>query len=90
MKQRVSLAPALALELGECCGTCRFRRGDVKHGECHRYAPLPVIGVDAEEIAQLSGAAKWPQVERDDWCGEWAGVPEEQTLFEEPGSSGDP
>ncbi len=62
----------LARELGECCGTCRFRRGAVKDGECHRYAPRPIHGeLDARERAQHTGAPAWPQVARNDWCGEW-------------------
>jgi hypothetical protein len=42
------------------CSNCRY----CPENECRRHAP--VAGLN------LIGKAFWPEVERTDWCGEWA------------------
>lgn len=41
---------------------------DGRAGECRRYAPFPKV-VRANKITNLG--SDWPQVCRDDWCGEF-------------------
>jgi hypothetical protein len=60
----------------ECCGNCRYfvevehgDAGDVEHTsrECRRHAPVLEPRIDAN----APDRGWWPQVEPDEWCGEW-------------------
>lgn len=46
----------------EVCGTCRYLFG----AWCHRFPPTPAANTDAYSNG------KWPLVDWNDWCGEWA------------------
>lgn len=53
------------------CATC-------KHGEskdrviiCHRYPPVPMLVPDPLKGLKMQNF--FPQVNREGWCGEWAG-----------------
>lgn len=39
-------------------------------GECHRYAPRPILDTLHSEVQF------WPQVHQDDWCAEHSDVPQ--------------
>ena len=67
------------------CADCRFFQGDDYRGsegepvppdtgECRRHAPRPGDGV-----------AKWPKVDRNDWCGGYEPRPEDQDYMKEVG-----
>lgn len=54
------------------CQTCRyFEPLEGGGGHCRRYAPRPAM---LGEIAGVEDThfRQWPEVEDDDWCGEWA------------------
>lgn len=63
----------------EACGSCRYSRPCNEAGrreafaelECHRRPPV-VIPLEGDQEA-VAGQA-WPQVAREDWCGEWRAV----------------
>jgi len=52
------------------CETCRYFYEEKANevSECRRYPPRPVA--DPEDSGLLS--AFWPDVEQDQWCGEWS------------------
>lgn len=54
------------------CGSCMFFKPepDVENdgGDCHRYAPRPMVGVQESEPMRY---VDWPKMSAFDWCGEW-------------------
>ena len=52
------------------CGNCRFLIDTYKDGKprCHRYPP------QVKEEIMTSTFWLFPEVEKDDWCGEWRPV----------------
>lgn len=68
----------------QCCGNCKFaiKIADSKIAECHRRAPMVVVGQAnfpyALGLHQL--AAAWPQVDiKQDWCGDYQTDPRDPT-----------
>ena len=63
--------------MAESCRTCRYWKRDGE--ECRRYPPVPIEyyvtwenerkGYTESETRSFS---TWPEVGRDDWCGEYA------------------
>ena len=49
----------------------RFR-ADTNYGQCHRYAPRPIVN-------DLTNVPKWPETYKDDFCGEGQMVKKETT-----------
>ncbi len=64
------------MEPANRCVTCRFfvpkPVKDANAGECHRYAPSPLIGGSGTGWSNW----KWPEVCVVDFCGEWQAVPD--------------
>jgi hypothetical protein len=64
------------------CDKCKWYRGDTDHtgpayqGKCHRYPPVftsrdyPITSVCIEDFGE-SQLWNHPQVDRDNWCGEF-------------------
>ena len=48
-----------------CCATCRHAHKPRFDIACRRYPPVPVYG---------SSVARFPQMEPEECCGEWAGA----------------
>jgi hypothetical protein len=48
-----------------CCYRINMEMGSYDWIECHRYPP---VFVPNEEDGSC---ARWPEVEHNDWCGEW-------------------
>jgi len=53
------------------CENCRFFQSDYKQtgGDCRRHAPNPMSFADTEESHTVD--IVWPQMSKDDWCGEF-------------------
>ena len=48
------------------CGNCKYwKKVEGKIGECHRYAPMPIMSKEPELV-------KWPQTNSAEFCGEFA------------------
>lgn len=63
------------------CGNCRFSQRD-REGQlwCHRYPPT-VSGWRQVDSENAYLRCTWPQLDDDDWCGEWKRTAEaEQAL----------
>jgi len=58
------------MKTSQTCETCRYFYEEKSNeiSECRRYPPRPVA--DPEDAGLLS--AYWPDVEPDQWCGEWS------------------
>ncbi len=50
----------------QSCDNCRFER----HGLCCRHAPMPITAPD--QSGKGYPVSNWPEVEEEEWCGEWA------------------
>lgn len=63
---------AVKAPTSESCGTCHFGvpRGDGVQA-CHRNAPRPMQTLTAEASPHVQAELRWPQVDADDWCGEY-------------------
>jgi hypothetical protein len=58
------------------CGNCNFFMiaGDgTGRGQCHKYVPrvIPTTTIDPNFGNILISETIWPQVAKDEWCGEW-------------------
>lgn len=66
------------------CGTCELWMdyGETDRGECHRYAPRPVVtalpcenaggqGNEFDARPTLGVAVDWPEANEWEFCGEW-------------------
>jgi hypothetical protein len=52
--------------MSECCANCRFLVVREPSWECRRHAPVIAFPEDDPR-----DRGWWPQVEHDEWCGEW-------------------
>ncbi len=60
------------------CKTCLWWiRMNASEGECHRHAPVPIVGMREAEEPDNFGAY-WPETGEDDFCGEWNPLPQKQ------------
>ena len=52
----------------QLCESCKYHFGY----SCHRYAPKPMIwhSTSGDGFGE-SPVSLWPDVDSDDWCGEW-------------------
>jgi len=50
------------------CVNCRYSYSSAAAFRCRRYPPAVFLDGEGEFAMQQSA---WPQVEGDDWCGEW-------------------
>lgn len=72
------------MKLPAMCAECRFFKPNTDEssgrGQCHRYAPRP---------SDTGTWRYWPELDRDDWCGEFEAT--DRSDGQEPGrgSSGD-
>jgi hypothetical protein len=65
--------------MSECCANCRFLvvsalkpiGPDDESRECRRHAPMIEPRISPTEPDR----GWWPQVEADEWCGEWQARP---------------
>lgn len=58
------------VQVDTACGGCRYFSGGSSYlGVCRRYAPRPVVHLPDTGIACIEPV--WPQVDFNDWCGEW-------------------
>ena len=47
------------------CDKCKYYVGHSRvYGTCRRYAPRPILRLYETQ-------ASWPEVDADEWCGEW-------------------
>jgi hypothetical protein len=58
------------------CGNCEFFISDGENsglGRCHKYVPqvIPTTTVDVNFGHILVEETAWPQVTKNEWCGEW-------------------
>lgn len=53
------------------CATCPFWDPDnFDEGDCRKNPPVVVMADIGLESGSMVAATRWPQVDRDDWCGE--------------------
>lgn len=50
----------------KCCGTCQFYTATI----CRRHPPV-TVALPNEYGGGMHVETVWPDVARDDWCGEW-------------------
>ena len=54
---------------GKCCGGCKWYDG----GLCHRLPPQAIMwGTDNQHPIMYVNGFSFPDVRKEDWCGEWA------------------
>lgn len=61
----------------ESCGTCKFYRRnprDLQQGFCRIRSPqIHIVPVKTPQGLNPHPVAMFPNMDKDDWCGEWKG-----------------
>lgn len=73
MSDRMEMGGEMEARERRCDGCAYYVAAKHYYGECHRHAPSPAVPVGEDDVYNTT--SYWPEVQADDWCGEfeWSG-----------------